>query len=333
MSDVKAIAAVCEQCGGKLMYRNAHAFECEYCGVNYPTEWVKVKVQEITGTVQVSGPVDVSGIETADVLYDRALDWLDLKKKEKAIKVLRGMTEKYPGDRRGWFTLAAICPTEEIVNVVCQIGGDEAKKILKEIFNHVALFCNQIRQGKLNQDYFDMTHYRIQNGNDVQAINYDKYRYSTNNLMPQKFTTIHHDAVEFIHSLPDMVNLFQESSENACYYGKLRQFFVDAGHAHDTKFKLGAKCDDFFSKLCGVNFWSPKGIIGNILISETSGGVFHVTDIVLSKTVIQELFLELDEQNFRGKLFRSGFCSKCDTPNKQRGFINKAIYCPDCDGR
>ena len=46
MSEIKANAAVCEICGGKLVFRNADNFECESCGANYPKDWVRAKVQE-----------------------------------------------------------------------------------------------------------------------------------------------------------------------------------------------------------------------------------------------------------------------------------------------
>ena len=73
-------------------------------------------MQEITGTVRVEEPVqvtgtvqidgDVAGSESADVLYNRALDWMKLKNKAKAIEVFEFMVEKYPGDKRGWQNLA-----------------------------------------------------------------------------------------------------------------------------------------------------------------------------------------------------------------------------------
>jgi len=73
----------CEICGGKLIGKPGGLFECEYCGMEYSTEWAKAKVQEIrgtvqvegtvqvTGTVQVSGPVKVEGSVTVQSLCDR----------------------------------------------------------------------------------------------------------------------------------------------------------------------------------------------------------------------------------------------------------------------
>lgn len=51
----------CDICGGKLVGRPGRIFECEYCGVEYSTDWAKAKVQEIKGTVSIEGTVQVTG--------------------------------------------------------------------------------------------------------------------------------------------------------------------------------------------------------------------------------------------------------------------------------
>ena len=51
----------CEVCGGKLVGKPGGLFECEYCGMEYNTDWAKAKIQEIKGTVQVEGTVEVTG--------------------------------------------------------------------------------------------------------------------------------------------------------------------------------------------------------------------------------------------------------------------------------
>ena len=59
----------CEICGGKLVGKPGGLFECEYCGMEYNTDWAKAKIQEIKGTVQVEGTVQVTGtvkVDTAD---------------------------------------------------------------------------------------------------------------------------------------------------------------------------------------------------------------------------------------------------------------------------
>ena len=51
----------CEICGGKLIGKPGGIFECDSCGVEYSTEWAKLKIQEIRGTVTVEGTVEVTG--------------------------------------------------------------------------------------------------------------------------------------------------------------------------------------------------------------------------------------------------------------------------------
>ncbi len=51
----------CEICGGKLIGKPGGIFECDSCGVEYSTEWAKMKIQEIRGTVTVEGTVEVTG--------------------------------------------------------------------------------------------------------------------------------------------------------------------------------------------------------------------------------------------------------------------------------
>ena len=61
-----AAALQCEICGGKLVGKPGGIFECEFCGVEYSTEWAKQKIQEIRGTVKVEGTVEVTGKVTVD---------------------------------------------------------------------------------------------------------------------------------------------------------------------------------------------------------------------------------------------------------------------------
>lgn len=62
----------CDICGGKLMAKSGGIYECEFCGVQYDTEWAKAKIQEIRGTVQVEGTVEVKGTVTVDTQSEKA---------------------------------------------------------------------------------------------------------------------------------------------------------------------------------------------------------------------------------------------------------------------
>ena len=59
-------ALQCEICGGKLVGKPGGLFECEYCGMEYNTDWAKAKIQEIKGTVKVEGTVEVTGTVKLD---------------------------------------------------------------------------------------------------------------------------------------------------------------------------------------------------------------------------------------------------------------------------
>ena len=114
MSNIKANAAKCEMCAGRLVLRDADNFECESCGVSYPKEWVRTKVQEITGTVRIEGSVQVEGLglESADKLADNAETFIRLQKHVDALGLFQKMQAKYPDDYRGWWGAVRIRSNE-----------------------------------------------------------------------------------------------------------------------------------------------------------------------------------------------------------------------------
>lgn len=61
----------CEICGGRLIGKAGGIFECDSCGMEYDTSWVKEKVQEIRGTVKVEGTVEVTGTVQMDTSANR----------------------------------------------------------------------------------------------------------------------------------------------------------------------------------------------------------------------------------------------------------------------
>ena len=88
----------CEICGGKLIGKPGGIFECDSCGVEYSTEWAKMKIQEIRGTVtvegtvevtgkvQVDGPVKVDSSANKEALLQRGVLALEVKDWKKATK-------------------------------------------------------------------------------------------------------------------------------------------------------------------------------------------------------------------------------------------------------
>lgn len=114
MSNVKANAAICEICGGKLVLSTAENFECESCGANYPKDWVRAKVQEITGTVRIEGPVQIEGLglESAEKLANNAETFIKLGKHSDAMGIYQKMQADYPNDYRGWWGAVRIRSNE-----------------------------------------------------------------------------------------------------------------------------------------------------------------------------------------------------------------------------
>lgn len=91
----------CEICGGKLVGKAGGIYECDSCGMEYDTTWVKEKIQQIQGTVKVEGTVEVTGkvqveggtvqVDTSankDALLKRAFMLIQDGEKEKADEIL-----------------------------------------------------------------------------------------------------------------------------------------------------------------------------------------------------------------------------------------------------
>ena len=320
MAEVKANAAICEICGGKLVFRNADNFECESCGANYPKDWVKAKVQEIIGTVRVEGAVEVSGVESADALYKRALDWLGLQDKTNAIKVLQEMTEKYPGDKRGWLKLARIHPSERTFNVARQFEADEIKKIEEEHLARAQIICDKIRNGKIG---------KIE---DEFIKGYDDFR-----LIPTEWAG---NRLYFT-NLPCYKDLLAEGRENADLFDGLYKNTISSSYLSEgLEDLLGKFVDEGFKiytdKFRKASFWIGGGssnvsfIIGNLLIIKQfdyEGDDYYVfkTKNVLSKSFLQQVFSEL--HNWR----MNNLCVKCGSIRKSSFW--SGTYCPRCDKR
>ena len=78
----------CDVCGGKVVSSAREGwFQCENCGSEYPTEWMKAKFQKtqaikledpvtIDGTVQVEGTVKVDTSSEADAMLRRTYQYL-----------------------------------------------------------------------------------------------------------------------------------------------------------------------------------------------------------------------------------------------------------------
>lgn len=90
----------CSVCGGTLvMSDDGERAVCESCGMSFKKETVKKMIMEL------SGPVQVEGIQNSSSLADRAETFLRLGEVKKAEGVFRQLADEYPADYRGWWGL------------------------------------------------------------------------------------------------------------------------------------------------------------------------------------------------------------------------------------
>lgn len=316
MSNAKAIAAVCEICGGKLMLRSADTFECENCGANYPKDWVRAKVQEIIGTVRVDGPVEVLGIENADALYNRALGWLDLHNEDKAVDVLNIMTEKYPGDNRGWHKIEEIKEKqfnerELVIQAVCEdIKCGQGRKYLKGRYLPLS----------------DKKSFRIEFELPIDSFvddNVFKFSYSEDDNVPiskafEAFCKEGQENANFFHDCKaKFFNIYVNSSK------KFKRY------SHGRVIKYAYILDALNRMWCEKGEWFYDDIIainGNLIFHQIDGKntLITATKVVLSKLLIQQSFLEIE------KIFDNNLCPRC-TKSLKTSFWERFLYCPNCD--
>jgi len=129
----------CEVCNGNDLIKQDGVFVCQYCGTKYSLEEIKKQL------VEIAGPVQVVGVDNADTLYNRVLDWLNLQNNAKAIEVLKDMTEKYPGDIRGWSKLARLDPQKPYIDNAVHLGD---KALYDEWEAKAEAACAEVRNGQ-----------------------------------------------------------------------------------------------------------------------------------------------------------------------------------------
>ena len=140
------VEAKCTNCGAVLPVDSARdAWVCGYCNTPFVVEKA---IQQFNITNNISTPmVNVYGDGTANALYERALGWMKLDDKTKAIKALHEMAEKYPGDVRGWSQLARLTPHMHYFDNAIRLG-DSSLQREKDAREAAALIkCNEVRNG------------------------------------------------------------------------------------------------------------------------------------------------------------------------------------------
>ena len=140
------VEAKCTNCGAVLPVDSARdAWVCGYCGTPFVVEKA---IQQFNITNNISTPmVNVYGEGTADALYEKALGWLKLDDKTKAIKALHEMTEKYPGDVRGWSQLARLTPHMHFFDNAIRLGDTSLQREKAAREAAALIECNEVRNG------------------------------------------------------------------------------------------------------------------------------------------------------------------------------------------
>ena len=93
----------CEICGGSLMMQDGIAV-CESCGMKFSKEEVKKMVVELSGPIEIKGPVElIKGEEEKNRLLEDAERLIKAGAADEAAKLFRRVTEEYPTEYRGWF--------------------------------------------------------------------------------------------------------------------------------------------------------------------------------------------------------------------------------------
>jgi len=118
------VPAICTQCGALLDVDSAKdAALCSSCDTPFV-------VEKAIHHYNISN----GGGDSADKLYQRALDWLKLHDQSNAIRVFKEMVNKYPGDIRGWGNLARLVPSnKQYVDNALRLGDDSLTIYLAEV--------------------------------------------------------------------------------------------------------------------------------------------------------------------------------------------------------
>jgi len=261
------VEAKCTNCGAVLPVDNSRdAWVCGYCNTPFIVEKA---IQQFSITNNISASVvNVIGGDTADVMFNRALEWLALQDEAKAIQVLNAMTGKYPSDIRGWSKLARLSPSKYNVDNAVRLGDStlieeliiiEAEKHKKREAAAQAI-CDEIRNGR-----------------------------------GAGWITTSGVGFVFVHEYKDfpcVQQLEKEAQENAEYFNRsLRTIRNDATHAISLLWEVKGP----YSYNMRVRF-----IIGNVICYtyQDEGTCAHVgtCNQTITKAVMQKTFQEIESR-------------------------------------
>jgi len=296
----------CEVCGSNDLIKQDSVFLCQVCGCKYSLEEAKKLIVEITN------PVQILGVDNADTLYNRALEWLSLQNEKKAIEVLKKMIERYPGDKRSWQKLARLTPRDNsIIENALKFGDDE---LLAEMEAAAEMACADFRNknGKKWLQTYPLA-LKEMYASDVRVdffLETDKY-YSLISCTKE---------------------LLEEGRKKASYFNRLWRAFLPNGTSrpHYYEWIMQELLSQKVEKIsrASLRCFSARIIVGNMIyytyddIDYYRSGALFFHD-VLTESAIQQIFDEVEY------LRTNKLCPYCG--NKRTfSLFTASDSCPKC---
>lgn len=105
-------ALQCELCGGKLTMRSGGLAVCEYCGMEYTSDRIRERIQEITGTVRIDNSHMVNNY------LDMTKTALDAHNYNEAASYVNKAIEIEPGNYWAWY-LKGVASSNRDEKITC----------------------------------------------------------------------------------------------------------------------------------------------------------------------------------------------------------------------
>lgn len=139
----------CDFCGANLVMDPSREFAtCEFCGTKYTKETIQEKIQEIRGSVSISGSVETfQGNTEKERLINNALTNIKIHEYSNAYQSFWDVTKQYPDDYRGWWGLFTTSFEEYFYN-----GHFNSSAVMISDFQNAISLC---KDKSIITSYFD----------------------------------------------------------------------------------------------------------------------------------------------------------------------------------
>lgn len=319
-------ALICDICGGNLAMDASGEFAvCESCGMKHSKERVKVKVQEIQGTVKIDGAVEtVKGDAEKDRLLKNAESFIVLSQLGKAEEIYCQLTNDYPDDYRGWMGLLK-CQCSRNISFINDVSYNDIlfESSYEKWFSDICDTATTVT--KLNKSTEKEVVSHINSYLD-EIIKQPRYIYDYVKIFKNKFDM-----------LGELKKYFLERYENVMAYDKIRDSFEKSRNRFSI---FETVCQN--GKIISIsNKYAisqlDKNRIINCLFSFDNYVGFHLPDTAFDSEVIVffEISQKLDDiincaiqkqQEMINNRIRNNVCQHCGGTFK--GVFNKV--CINC---